>query len=47
MSSVITKLTVRFTWENKLVKIDSRHVHITESVEIHDKKVFLSIEVMR
>ena len=47
MTSVTTKLNVRFTWESTHAKKDSRHVHITESIEVHDKKVFLSTEVTR
>ena len=46
MTNVTTKLNVRFTWETTHAKKDSRHVHITESVEVHDKKVLISIEVM-
>ena len=46
MTNVTTKLNVRFTWETTHAKKDSQHVHITESVEVHDKKVLISIEVM-
>ena len=46
LDDVTTKLYLWFTWETTLAKKDSRYVHITESVEVHDKKVFLSIEVM-
>ena len=46
MTNVTTKLNVRFTWETAHAKKDSQHVHITESVEVHDKKVLILIEVM-
>ena len=46
MTSVTTKLNVRFTWESTHAKKDSRHVHFTESVEVHDKKVYPLIEIM-
>ena len=46
MTNVTTKLNVRFTWETTHAKKDNQHVHITESVEVHDKKVLISIKVL-
>ena len=41
MTNITTKLNIRLTWETTRAKKDSRHVYITESMEVHDKKVFL------
>ena len=46
MTVVITKSNIRFTSKTSQAQKDSWYVHITKSLEVHDKKVLVLIEIM-